>query len=575
MAAEKLLAFARRKRDEALSCFEKRSWSAGLPRARAALDLLARSGGSDPELARALCRGIVEALAAEGRSCEALEFYHARASDIADESLRERVLRSWLEAANAPAPGDLVQLPSPETEAASGHRQQLVGVVVAAADDAAAGDNATAAVAADAGAEADAEVEVEQRRPARWRVRLRGVAAAGDTDQVGDGGLPAEANASQSSTAEPENGEDREVIVDASDLTLLALRLSEEQRERWRQLQSTRPSLFGERMRPENEARWQKLFGGYAARSQGAGCDGAAAGAGDLGLPLEQSFSATLHGVIEDWLRLGTLPGVDGTLRVDLLGCRPALELADPERDLLRVLQSASEISSGSIRSLIVRMCGPEIGIEPLKCVRETPDGLHLSIQVENGLYHEAFPNCGADIIFAMNAGIGVPQYKASWAPTLDLIAQQLDPVLVAITTYSPGELLREEQLLRRRWAETLSLRPSDVAKLLDVVQGPPPWCLPCEVSLLEGWLKLCQGDVVEPWHSVLPRQKSSQQPSGSAASVQAVVDSATAKALAQGPWSFRLLRCRQLAYAGPNPTPGRSRNYGKLLLWAGGCEFD
>merc|ERR1712179_199533 len=83
-------------------------------------------------------------------------------------------------------------------------------------------------------------------------------------------------------------GEEVEVLE--TDIVLLTLRLSSEQRGHWNDLRDEKPELFGQRMKSDNEARWQRLFGA-AARKKASGCAAASGAAEDLGLPLEQSFA--------------------------------------------------------------------------------------------------------------------------------------------------------------------------------------------------------------------------------------------------------------------------------------------
>ena len=59
--------------------------------------------------------------------------------------------------------------------------------------------------------------------------------------------------------------------------------------------------------------------------------------AADEGLPLEQSFVATLYELLMDHEKLH---GAQRELRVDLLGCREALELQEPVRRLSRMLKA-------------------------------------------------------------------------------------------------------------------------------------------------------------------------------------------------------------------------------------------
>mmetsp|Transcript_96338 Transcript_96338/g.299482 ORF Transcript_96338/g.299482 Transcript_96338/m.299482 type:complete len:570 (+) Transcript_96338:3-1712(+) len=541
---ERLAAFAERKAEEALALFKRGAYSEGLPRAQAALDLLARAGATCHAIVSPLCRGACDALASEGRFCEALQLFFDHATTVADEHVKNQLLNAWMQAVNSPVPGDLVQLSSRAATSITGCRQQLVGTVVSA------GSTAT-----------------------QWRVRLHETAVLCRPLLPS---LPSASLAPSQCVAE----ELQEVDVDAAEVTLLTLRVTEEQRERWLQLVESCPGLFGKRMAPENEARWKRLFGACAARHGGAIGVSAASSSADEGLPLEQSFVATLHGVLVDFLRWSKAQRAASSegarsLVVDVLGCRPALELADPEAQLSAVL--ACSFPAGGIRSLTVRMCGPEAGGEPWSTESMVGDGRRLRLDVRPGLYHDVFPEGGADIVVAMNAGIGVPQYKVQWAPTLDLLGTQPRQFLLAVTTYSPGELLREEQLLRRWWAEIINLETCEqLAVLNSVLSGPPPWTLAHDVHIPDGVASLRRGDGIEPWLPAPPGLQPAP-PNMCRADVEACLancSGATAlAAVARGPWTFRVLRAGCLCYAGPNPTPGRSRNYGKLLMWLGGTR--
>ncbi|CAE8604002.1 unnamed protein product, partial [Polarella glacialis] len=71
---------------------------------------------------------------------------------------------------------------------------------------------------------------------------------------------------------------------------------------------------------------------------------------------------------------------------VDILGCRPALELADP------VLEALPD----SVQKLVVRMCGPEVGEEVARRPIELPPGRRgtvriLEFEVRQGLYHDLY----------------------------------------------------------------------------------------------------------------------------------------------------------------------------------------
>lgn len=569
---DKIIAFARRKGDEALARFDRGEWAEGIPRARAALDLFARVGSISHLDAAPLYRGICNALVAQRRFCEAHEVYCEHAMEVGDDTVKGELLQTWLAHTNLPTIGDLVQLSSKSSMAVSGHGQLLVGVVVAFP-----GSHVEPESDASVGADA---TDI----PARCRVRLQGVAGEGDSD------MPALSNTAFSLLQESQAGscaaqhqlrEEEIVEVDTSDLTLLSLRLTEEQRERWVQLRESRRELFGERMKVENEKRWQKLFGGCAARHNGVIGADAAAGAADLGLPLEQSFVATLHSMISDWLKLLAKQKVEPIhgaetcdLVVDLLGCRPALELADPVTQISRVLLT---FSASIIRSLTVRMCGPDVDSMPWTRDIEVADGQQLLLELRPGLYHDAFPEGGADIVIAMNSGIGVPQYKAQWSPTLDLFARYPHRFLLAVTTYSPGELLQEEQLLRRRYAEQLEIETAEqLDALVSNLVGPPPWTLPHDVHIPCTETILRRGDVVEPSYvAVGPARTQSGRKKfhDGQGSCVGPLSGHLVRSIVHGPWCFNILRADALVYVGPNSTPGRSRNYGKLLLCIGRNE--
>eukprot|EP00930_Biecheleria_cincta_P058795 TRINITY_DN44598_c0_g1_i1.p1 TRINITY_DN44598_c0_g1~~TRINITY_DN44598_c0_g1_i1.p1 ORF type:complete len:519 (+),score=120.51 TRINITY_DN44598_c0_g1_i1:56-1558(+) len=496
-AAEKRRLFALKKADQALSSFEDGKWNTGLAKARAALDLLDGVAGVESESISLVCGGVCLALAATACICEALEFYSSHAAEIADPLLKDQLLQLWVADANALTIGDLVQL-----SGAGG--AQLVGVVLKPCSNI-----------------------------GKWLVRVTGCAseasaAAGPGEMVLEGPKATEAAGD-------------EIEVDESNMTLLTLRLSEEQRQQWRDLVQQKPVLFGQRMSSDNEARWQRLFGA-AARSQ---CAGGAAGVGagacaasaDLGLPLEQSFAATLHGLILEWLAcFETSHQTDVSL--DLLGCRPALELESPEA----VLQQLLEALPDTIRQLKVRMCGPEVGCDQRSSSQELNDGRTVSLQINSGLYHEVFPDAEADLVVAMNAGIGVPQYTGLWGPTLDLLKHRKRPGIFAVTSYTPGELLREVRLLQERWADSVSLEdlPAELQAEFGG-SGPASLTLAHEIcapttSDYSSQLKLERGDVIK----------------------------------SSGSGSVRILRRSTLLYVGPNQTPGRNRNYGKLVLRVG-----
>lgn len=506
MAADKRRAFALKKADQAVADFGQAAWASGLPKSRAALELLEGAKGLTPRDTSLLCGGVCVALAACNRVGEALRFFGDHSTEIGDEFVKDRLLEFWMSDANAPVPGDLVQLSGSDGA-------HLVGTVL-------------------------------RPTPSGFSVRVLGTAA---DVSAADGPVP-EALAKMMATSDGQVGEELEVAE--SDVTVLTLRLSEEQRCHWRSLREERPELFGERMKSDNEARWQRLFGA-AARSQSSagagvagGCAGAAGAAEDLGLPLEQSFVATLYGLITDCLeRIGDPER--GELVVDLLGARPALELDDPEPVLKALLRALPQ----SLRRLTVRMCGPEVGCEAYARTLEAEPGRSVELDVRPGLYHRVVESADAELVVAMNAGIGVPQYTGMWGPTLDALASRPRRTLFAVTSYSPGEVVREERLLRQRWAcGPLSLGP-DNAELAEALSASaPPWTLDRELRARTagGEVLLRRGDLV------LPAGRAPQAPGDL-------------------PQAVRVARGTDLAYVGPNRTPGRSRNYGLLVLWVGG----
>lgn len=246
------------------------------------------------------------------------------------------------------------------------------------------------------------------------------------------------------------------------------------------------------------------------------------------------------------------------------------------------ILPAVLEALPARLRRLTVRMCGPEIGREASTASKELQDGRGrrlLEVQIRTGLYHEAFPAGDADLVVAMNAGVGVPQYKALWGPTLDLLARRPRRGLFAITSYTPGELVREERLLRLRWGWQLAL--AEVAELAEVLQDlaaeEPPWTLPrgVEVRCERGGPRMLRrGDLVVPGGPAAGRWG----PGGATGpdAWRAPRAGPTARTV-RLPTTVRVLPCADVAYTGPNPTPGRSRNVGKLLVWTGGggsgCE--
>ena len=290
------------------------------------------------------------------------EFFAERAQLVADDGVKDQLLADWLSAVNAPALGDTVQLPA-TLNGGGGARRQLVGVVVEPTQP----DTGTA------------ECSGQARR---WRVRVRGEVAIRLEAGEDEAAFPEPEAPEAAGLAEPGEGQGEGEVVEVAEdeLTLLTLRVSTEQRERWKELMEEQPGLFGRRMRPENEARWQRLFGGCAAQKGGPQAGGNEA---ELGLPLEQSFVATLYGVLAELLRLeeegaeGCVAG--GThLTVHLLGCRPALELADPDAQLPALLAA---LPAARVQRLRLCMCGPEVGEEVALKTWEGPGSRRVELQ--------------------------------------------------------------------------------------------------------------------------------------------------------------------------------------------------
>ncbi|CAE7227756.1 1a, partial [Symbiodinium sp. CCMP2456] len=150
-----------------------------------------------------------------------------------------------------------------------------------------------------------------------WQVRVTGAASEASA-ALG----PGEAAASVPQALE----EAGQVLkVSETEATLLTLRLSDEQQLRWKSLQEEMPDLFQKRMSSDNEARWRKLFSAAAQKFRRGPLIGSSAE--ESGLPLEQTFAATLYDCI---LEHRQSCGDQAELTIDVLGCRPALELDDP-----------------------------------------------------------------------------------------------------------------------------------------------------------------------------------------------------------------------------------------------------
>lgn len=522
MAAVKLAAFAQAKAAKAFALFDEGAWEEGLPFASASLELLLRAGDVDAEAAllrRRLCRQLCEAHAALGRFGAALALHGRNAGDIADERLREDLLGRWHAAANAAQEGDVVQL----TRAACGADGNFGHVVTTV--------GGLPCVA-----------------PAPWAVELAappagaaGAAGAAPLENQDTPGIGDDAAAHGAATA---------VQVEADEVTLLSLRLMEEQREHWRSLREECPRLFGDELKQTTKANWQRLFGACAAAI---GEVPRIAAEADAALPLAYSFAATLLLLLREHAALGGDLGADGCLEVDLMGCRDVLELSDPERQLAAVLACAPP----RIRRLHVRMCGPEIVGGAWERDAEADDGRKLHLTVVPGLYHEVFPDVCPHLVVAMNAGFGVATYVADWRPTLDLIARRPRRTLFASTSYTAKEIAQEDALLRRRWAEPLRVTSAAQREELlaalgggeGVALGPPPWTAQRDAAVPGLLAALRRGDAVFP----------------EATAATAV------EAFPEAPATLLVARCADAIYVGPNPTPGRSRNYGRLLRWAGG----
>lgn len=534
MAEARRRQFALRKASEAIVSFDQGHWSAGLPKAKAAVELLlcgkGGAGSQDESTLNSLpglpsvvedlallCGGACLALAACGHIVEALEFFARHAKEIADEGIRDHLLTIWVHEANTPARGDLVQV-------SESGGAQLVGLVLGTVG------------------------------LAHVRVRITSTAAEAAPTE-GPRELPAPAG------PEAQQAVGEEILVDMSGITLLTLRLSEEQRCSWRALREEQPALFGERMSTSNEARWQRLFGA-AAR---AGAPGSVAGAGagacgaaeDLGLPLEQTFAATLYGLITEHLQPD---GATTDMFIDVLGCRPALELENHEQALQGLLAALPGLAL-----LSVRFCGPEVGSDAGSRSISLASGQTLVFEVRCGLYHEVYPDASrVDLVVAMNAGVGAAQYAALWGPTFDLLQRLPGNPVFAITSYTSSEIVEEARLLRNRWAETYALidAPELAETLRDLIANGHvcPWTLPRTVrargASSGAETLLCRGDVVLP-----PSSQSSGLSYGGGQAAAPPVEL---------PTSVRVFRGADLLYVGPNQFPGRSRNFGKLVFRVG-----
>eukprot|EP00913_Durusdinium_trenchii_P001537 g1423.t1 len=311
----------------------------------------------------------------------------------------------------------------------------------------------------------------------QWQVRVIG--------QARPQGLGGEAEMDHS-----ESGDVRR--VQELDLTLLSLRLSEEQRDSWRSIMELQPPL----LEPRTPHR-------------------------DAGLPLEQSFIATVYQLILEHQRIH---GEQAFLLLDILGCRSALELDDPLPKFTRLMQVLS-----SCKKLTVRMCGPEVPEDfDLLVNVDVEPGRRVKLELRRGLYHELYQSAeAADLVIAMNAGVGVIQYQGMWGPTLDLLASR-PKGLLAITSYTAKELIDEEKILSERVA-SFRVKPA-------TTHGSPTTLQTERTAMrLEGLeVELRRGDILQTEED---------------GTIQATCGDA-------------------LIYVGPNLTPGRRRNMGMLVLF-------
>merc|ERR1711879_448191 len=108
---------------------------------------------------------------------------------------------------------------------------------------------------------------------------------------------------------------------------------------------------------------------------------------------------------------------------------------------------------------------------------------------------------------------------------------------LLAITSYTSGELLREERLLRSRWASefVLAETPKLSDALHEVISEKAPWTLAQDICVTSTGGRedtLRRGDVVWPLDNRMG-------------------------AIGQLPHAVRIWKGADLIYVGPNPTPG------------------
>ncbi|CAE7734301.1 1a, partial [Symbiodinium sp. CCMP2456] len=143
-------------------------------------------------------------------------------------------------------------------------------------------------------------------------------------------------------------------------------------------------------------------------------------------------------------------------------------------------------------------MCGPEVP-QDYQLTRDV-EGRDLVLEVRKGLYHDLYPESQADLVIAMNAGMGVPQYAKMWGPTLNTLSQRRGGLL-AVTSYSPGELVREEKLLRRLWPLRISPASPDLKEILLTMRAGQSHTLQRNAgatTLRGAEVSLKRGDVLE-----------------------------------------------------------------------------
>lgn len=502
MAAKKLEAFARKKAAVALKLLQQEdeeSLAEGICVAQAALDFFKR-GENDGSHERAecmgdLCRSLGSALATSGQYVAALSLFKHHAAEMADEQLRNELLDRWMAAANSPQVGDAVQV-SKSALGADEQHSHLVATVVA----------------------------LPPPGESKWTLQVRSPASPQAQGEAGD---------------EADNADKNNIVVsmEAAQVTLLSLRLMEEQREFWRDLREECPRLFGDELKTRNKVNWQRLFGAAALALQTGPRIAAEA---DAALPLAHSFSATLLFLLREYVELSEVRK-DGVVEVELLGCRDVLELSNPVDQLSSLLHCAPK----EIMELQVRMCGPEIKGDGFDKEVDVGDR-KLRLTVRPGLYHDVFLDTSPDVVVAMNPGFGVATYAADWRPTLDLLAHRTKRALFASTSYTPLEMMQEYLLLQRHWAEPIEVDEQwQLSQLSEVLRGDSsPWTVKRTVGI-QGLGTLRQGDVIYA------------SPGTSVPFVAPVV--------------LEVSRQQDTLYVGPNLTPGRSRNYGKLLRWVGG----